>query len=65
MAMAAVAAGADGIIVEVHADPKTALSDGYQSLKLDTFRDLLAKVAKIARVLDRSVSGVSVPAGKK
>jgi 3-deoxy-7-phosphoheptulonate synthase len=41
MARAAVAAGADGIIVEVHPSPKEALSDGAQSLTFDEFRELM------------------------
>ncbi len=41
MAAAAVAAGADGLIVEVHPDPETALSDGYQSLNFQQFEQLM------------------------
>lgn len=47
MAMAAVAAGADGLMIEVHNDPVHALCDGAQSLTLEAFRDLMASVAKI------------------
>ncbi len=42
LSFAAVAAGADGLIVEVHPDPETALSDGDQSLTFDEFRGLMA-----------------------
>ena len=47
MAMAAVAAGADGLIIEVHNDPVHALCDGAQSLTLEAFKELMAQVAKI------------------
>src|SRR5213082_2998737 len=45
MAMAAVAAGADGLIIEVHPKPEEALSDGPQSLKPDRFAAVMAGVA--------------------
>lgn len=47
MAMAAVAAGADGLMIEVHNDPVHALCDGAQSLTLEAFGELMASVAKI------------------
>ena len=47
MAMAAVAAGADGLMIEVHNDPVHALCDGAQSLTLDAFKELMAQVNKI------------------
>lgn len=49
MAVAAVAAGADGLIIEVHPDPSTALSDGYQSL---TFEDFAKTMRRCNAVLD-------------
>jgi 3-deoxy-7-phosphoheptulonate synthase len=55
MAMAAVAAGADGLIIEVHPRPAEALSDGPQSLKPDRFAALMARVRKIARAVDRDL----------
>jgi 3-deoxy-7-phosphoheptulonate synthase len=55
MAMAAVAAGADGLLIEVHPKPAEALSDGPQSLKPDRFAALMAKVRKIARAIDRDL----------
>jgi len=55
MARAAVAAGADGVIVEVHSDPEKALSDGYQTLTFEKFRVLMKEVRKIALALDREV----------
>ncbi len=54
MARAAVAAGADGLIVEVHPDPDRALSDGYQSLFPSQFQELMNQVAAMAAVLGRS-----------
>ena len=56
LARAAVAAGADGLIVEVHADPDRALSDGYQSLFPDQFAELMAEIAAIAGVLGRTTA---------
>ncbi len=47
MALAAVAAGADGLMIEVHNDPEHALSDGSQSLKPDAFRELVAAIHAI------------------
>ncbi|HUI63553.1 MAG TPA: 3-deoxy-7-phosphoheptulonate synthase, partial [Bacteroidota bacterium] len=55
MSLAAVAAGADGIMVEVHPNPPEALSDGYQSLKPERFKDLVEKVRRVAEVVDRNV----------
>jgi 3-deoxy-7-phosphoheptulonate synthase len=48
MARAAIAAGADGIIVEVHPNPEKALSDGYQSLTFEQFADMMALCRKVA-----------------
>ena len=55
MAKAAVAAGANGIIVEVHNDPKRALCDGQQSLTIDEFGSLINKLKKIAEVEGRKI----------
>ena len=55
MAMAAVAAGADGLIIEVHNDPKNALCDGAQSITPAAFRDLMGKLSPIAACMDREV----------
>lgn len=55
MALAAIAAGADGIMVEVHPDPKTALSDGPQSLTPAQFESLMRKVKRVARAVGRIV----------
>ncbi len=46
LAKAAIAAGADGLMIEVHPDPKSALSDGAQSLDCEAFRNLMAQVGR-------------------
>jgi len=53
IARAAVAAGADGLIVEVHPDPKAALSDGGQSLRPEQFAQLVGQVRAIAAAVGR------------
>jgi 3-deoxy-7-phosphoheptulonate synthase len=55
MALAAVAAGADGLIIEVHPRPEEALSDGPQSLKPERFAALMDKVRRVADAVGRSV----------
>lgn len=55
IARAAVAAGADGLIIEVHPEPAKALSDGAQSLKPDNFAKTVAQVRAIAQVMGRTV----------
>ena len=55
LAFAAIAAGADGLIVEVHPSPETALSDGDQSLSLDAFADLMRRLAPFAEAAGRSL----------
>jgi 3-deoxy-7-phosphoheptulonate synthase len=54
LARAAVAAGADGLLVEVHPDPDHALSDGAQTLRPDQFREMIEQVRAIAKVIGRS-----------
>jgi 3-deoxy-7-phosphoheptulonate synthase len=56
MARAAIAAGADGLIIEVHPDPETALSDGAQSLTPEQFGQLMREVRAIAEVIGRRVA---------
>lgn len=53
LARAAIAAGADGVMVEVHHDPKKALSDGAQALTLPMFEQLMSELHAIAPVLGR------------
>ena len=55
MAMAGVAAGADGLLIEVHPKPEEALSDGSQSLKPERFAALIGRVRRIAQALDRDL----------
>jgi 3-deoxy-7-phosphoheptulonate synthase len=56
LARAAIAVGADGLIVEVHPEPDRALSDGFQSLFPDEFDALMEQVAAIAGVLGRTTA---------
>ena len=53
MSVAAVAAGADGLIVEVHNQPEEALSDGEQSIYLDQFENLQDRLSKVAQISER------------
>jgi 3-deoxy-7-phosphoheptulonate synthase len=54
-ALAATAAGADGLIIEVHYHPEQALSDGYQSLKPERFAELVVKLRAVAEAVGRSI----------
>jgi len=61
LARAAVAVGADGLIVEVHHQPDKALSDGAQSIYPEQFADMVGEVRQIARILHRDVpDGIQV-----
>ncbi len=62
LARAAVAVGADGLIVEVHPEPDRALSDGYQSLDPGQFEALMHQITAIAAVLGRTTALGSRPA---
>jgi 3-deoxy-7-phosphoheptulonate synthase len=55
VARAAVAAGADGLLVEVHNDPARARSDGPQSLKPEKFSELMGEISRIAAAVDRTI----------
>jgi 3-deoxy-7-phosphoheptulonate synthase len=55
MALAGIAAGADGIIVEVHPHPDRALSDGPQSLTFEMLAALMTQAAAVATAIGRSV----------
>jgi 3-deoxy-7-phosphoheptulonate synthase len=57
MARAAVAAGADGIIVEVHPHPDRALSDGAQSLNPEQFGEMMRQLRRVAEAVDRQIAG--------
>jgi 3-deoxy-7-phosphoheptulonate synthase len=55
MARAAVAAGADGLIVEVHPEPEKALSDGFQALTPPAFRLMMAECRRVATAVGREL----------
>jgi 3-deoxy-7-phosphoheptulonate synthase len=56
MALAALAAGADGLLIEVHPDPNHALSDGAQSLTFSAFEDLVGSLRRLAEPLGRAIN---------
>ena len=55
MSLAAIAAGADGLMIEVHNDPEAALSDGQQSLKPEKFKKLMFKCKNVAEAINRKI----------
>ena len=55
MAQAAIVAGADGLIIEVHPNPASALSDGFQSLRPDKFKLLLDRLRALASHIGRTI----------
>lgn len=55
MSLAAVAAGADGLIIEVHPNPAEAISDGAQSLKPERFAELVRQIKRVAEAVDRTL----------
>jgi len=62
VARAAIAAGADGLMIEVHPNPDHALSDGAQSLTHESFARMMHSVAAIATAVERTLPGVLAPA---
>ncbi len=62
LALASVAAGADGMIIEVHPDPEHALSDGYQSLNFKQFQDLMDRCRRVAEAVDKTMEPAAAPA---
>src|SRR2546421_3647405 len=56
MTLAAIAAGADGLLIEVHPNPNEALKDGSQSLTIEQFRDLMPQVRAVAVAVKRRCS---------
>ncbi|MBC7335508.1 MAG: 3-deoxy-7-phosphoheptulonate synthase, partial [Clostridia bacterium] len=60
MALAAVAAGADGVMIEVHPNPGEALSDGPQSLKPDKFAQLMRQLTRVAAAVGRTLGQIAV-----
>lgn len=57
LALAAVAAGADGVMIEVHPNPDSALKDGAQSLTFDNFQRLMAQLVGVAASVGRKMAG--------
>jgi 3-deoxy-7-phosphoheptulonate synthase len=55
MAAAAVAAGADGLIIEVHPEPEKALSDGYQTLDFAQFEELMTLCSRVAEAVGKKL----------
>lgn len=55
MALASVAAGADGLLIEVHPNPNEALKDGPQSLTIEQFRSLMPRVCAVAGAVKRDI----------
>jgi len=55
LALASVAAGADGLMIETHIDPKSALSDKEQALTVDEYNELVLKLDKVAKAIGRTI----------
>lgn len=60
---AAIAAGADGLLIEVHDQPESAMSDGAQSLRPEQFAELLRECDRVARAVDRTMEHADAPSG--
>jgi 3-deoxy-7-phosphoheptulonate synthase len=58
LALASTALGIDGLIMEVHPNPKEALSDGMQALTFENFEDLMIKINKVLTALDRTLQRI-------
>jgi 3-deoxy-7-phosphoheptulonate synthase len=56
VSLAALAAGADGLIVEIHPHPEEALKDGAQSLTLEQYRDLMPPARAVAQAIGRDLA---------
>src|SRR5688500_7853127 len=59
MARASIAAGADGVIVEMHPEPEKALSDGMQSLYPAQFAEMMHELRRVANAIERGVASLS------
>lgn len=59
IALAGIAAGADGLMIEVHPHPREACSDGPQSLVFDQFKRLVAEIEKLAEALGKTITRIS------
>lgn len=62
MALAAAASGADGLLLEVHPSPNTALCDGPQALTPEMFRDLMRRLRPVLAAVERPLLPASIPA---
>lgn len=62
LAVAAIAAGADGLMIEVHPNPETALSDGYQSLDFAGFESMMERCRRVAEAVGSEVASFPVAA---
>ncbi len=60
VSLAALAAGADGLIIEIHPHPEEALKDGAQSLTLEQYRDLMPQARAVARAIGRDFASESI-----
>jgi 3-deoxy-7-phosphoheptulonate synthase len=58
MSLAAAAAGADGIIVEVHNEPEEAICDGPQAIPTEVFAEYVEQVTRVAEVAGKQVTAV-------
>jgi 3-deoxy-7-phosphoheptulonate synthase len=55
MSKAAIAAGADGLLIEVHSNPECALCDGEESIRPSKFKELMADLRRLAAAVDRTI----------
>ena len=62
LSLAAIAAGADGLMIEAHPDPDHALSDGAQSISIDEFQALMPRIAAVAAAIGRPVPALATVA---
>ena len=60
LSMCAIAAGADGLIIESHPNPDCAKSDGAQTVSLEQFSELMQKISQLATVMGRTIPGVDI-----
>lgn len=63
MSLASIAAGADGLLVEVHPDPDHALKDGAQSITIEAYEQMMPQLRRVAEAVNRSIAGRRATAG--
>lgn len=63
MSLASIAAGADGLLVEVHPDPDHALKDGAQSITIEAYEQMMPQLRRVAEAVNRSIAGPRATAG--